>query len=124
MGKIGPASDVYSFALIVLEALRDRSVREGEYLGEFALMALDANLRPTPRALGVPVGDAVEAAFAKATALNPADRPSDAGQFWGSLKHAIREDAIGPRAARGCRRGPRYVEAAFAGGGQAPPNAR
>jgi len=93
IGKIGPASDVYSFALIVLEALRDRSVREGEHLGEFAMMALDPNLRPTPRALGVPVGDAVEAAFAKATALSPADRPSDAGQFWGSLKHAIREDA-------------------------------
>jgi eukaryotic-like serine/threonine-protein kinase len=93
VGKVGPASDVYSFALIVLEALRDLPVREGEHLGEFALMALEPNGRPTPRSLGVPVGDAVEDVFKRAGALRPADRPTDMGQFWGALKHAIRSDA-------------------------------
>jgi serine/threonine protein kinase len=93
VGKVGSTSDVYSFALIALEALRDLPVREGEHLGEFALQALDANARPTPRALGIPVGDAVEEVFARAVALRPADRPSDLGEFWGSFKHALRVDA-------------------------------
>jgi serine/threonine protein kinase len=96
VGKVGTASDVYSLALIVLEAMRDRPVREGEHIGEFALMALDPNLRPTPRALGMAAGDAVEGAFSRATALKPGDRPNDVGQFWGSLKHAMREDAGKP----------------------------
>ena len=121
VGKVGPASDVYSFALIVLEALRDQAVREGEHLGEFALMALDGNARITPRALGVPVGDAVEEVFQRAVAIRPGDRPTDMGQFWGSLKHAMREDAQSGKAphadavpfARGARGG---LEAAAAGG--------
>ena len=83
VGKVGPASDVYSFSLIVLEALRDFPVREGEHLGEFAMMALEPKGRPTPRSLGVPVGDAVEDVLKRAGALNPADRPPDMGQFWG-----------------------------------------
>src|SRR5262249_25790151 len=64
MGKVGPQTDVYALAMIVLEALRDKPVREGEHLGEFAMKALDANL-PTPRRLGVPVGDEVEQLFAR-----------------------------------------------------------
>jgi hypothetical protein len=98
VGKVGPPSDVYSFALIVLEALRDLPVREGEHLGEFALMALEPNGRPTPRSLGVPVGDAVEDVFKRAGALRPEARPTDMGQFWGALKHAIREDAESAKA--------------------------
>jgi serine/threonine protein kinase len=93
VGKVGPASDVYSFSLILLEALRDLPVREGEHLGEFAMMALEPKGRPTPRSLGVPVGDAVEDVIKRAGALNPAERPPDMGQFWGGLKHAIRADA-------------------------------
>ncbi len=93
VGKVGPQSDVYSFALIVLEALRDFPVRNGEHLGEFAMMALDPAARPTPRSLGVPVGDAVEDVFKRAAALRPEERPMDMGQFWGGLKHAIRADA-------------------------------
>jgi serine/threonine-protein kinase len=93
VGKVSPATDVYSFAIISLEMMRDLPVRDGEHLGEFALMALDQNSRPTPRTLGIPVGDAVEEVFVRAVALKPVDRPSDMGEFWGSLKHAIREDA-------------------------------
>jgi hypothetical protein len=121
VGKVGTASDVYSLALIVLEAMRDRAVREGEHIGEFALMALDPNLHPTPRALGVSVGDAVEAAFARATALKPGDRPSDAGQFWGSLKHAMRQDAASgkPAHAGSAPRGPAWKPRTPAAG-QAP----
>jgi serine/threonine protein kinase len=96
MGAIGAQTDVYSFSMILLEALRDLPVREGEHLGEFAVKALDANL-PTPRALGIPVGDAVEACFARAVALRASERPADVGELWGNLKHAIRDDAAAGR---------------------------
>ena len=118
MGKVGPQSDVYSFALILLEAMRDHAVRDGEHLGEFALMALDPSLRPTPRALGVAVGDAVEDLFKRAGSLRPEERPTDMGQFWGGLKHAIRADAESgkaPHADHAPSRPGQRVEAARAG---------
>ncbi len=122
VGKVGPQSDVYSFSLIVLEALRDRSVREGEHLGEFALMALEPNGRPTPRSLGVPVGDAVEDLFKRAGALRPEDRPSDMGQFWGGLKHAIRADAESGRAPQADAVPSRPWKPRPPAAGQAPPD--
>jgi hypothetical protein len=92
IGVIGAWTDVYALALVVLEALTDRSVVEGEHLGEFAMKALDKVNRPTPRVLGVAVGDEVENVLTRATALVPAERPQDAGEFWGMLKHALRVD--------------------------------
>ena len=96
MGKVGAQTDVYSLAMIALESLRDRPVREGEHLGEFALKALESDL-PTPRRLGVAVGDEVEATFARAVALKVVDRPADVGEFWGLLKHAMQVDAASGR---------------------------
>jgi hypothetical protein len=92
VGVIGAWTDVYALALVVLEAMTDRCVVEGEHLGEFAMRALDKVNRPTPRALGVAVGDEVEAVLTRATSLNPEERPQDAGEFWGMLKHALRVD--------------------------------
>jgi len=97
IGEVGAWSDVYSFALVVLEALRDRSVNEGTHLGEFAQAAVDPAKRPTPRALGLDVSDAVEAAFARATTLDPRERWQSAGDFWQSLVAAARP-AAGPPA--------------------------
>jgi serine/threonine protein kinase len=92
-GKIGPWTDVYAIALVLLEMARDRSVNDGEHLGEFALRALDPVHRPTPRALGIPVGDEVERLLARAVALDTSERPQDAGELWGMLKHAMKQDA-------------------------------
>jgi eukaryotic-like serine/threonine-protein kinase len=92
LGAIGPWSDVYSVTLVILEALRDHTVMEGEHIGEFALKAVDPVNRPTPRALGIAVGDEVEAVLARAVALRPDDRPRDAGELWGTLKYAVRQD--------------------------------
>ncbi|MGO9834423.1 MAG: serine/threonine protein kinase [Polyangiaceae bacterium] len=104
IGVIGAWTDVYALALVVLEALTDRSVVEGEHLGEFAMRALDKENRPTPRSLGVAVGDDVENVLARATALSPADRPQDAGEFWGMLKHALRVDGQPGHAIHSVRR--------------------
>jgi len=92
IGVIGAWTDVYALALVVLEALTDRSVVEGEHLGEFAMRALDKANRPTPRALGVAVGNQVESVIARATSLDPKSRPQDAGELWGMLKNALRVD--------------------------------
>jgi serine/threonine-protein kinase len=93
VGAIGPWTDVYAVALVALEALRGAPVMDGEHLGEFAMKALDPSIRPTPRRLGSAVGDAVERVFAQAVALRPGDRPRDAGEFWGMLKHAMHADS-------------------------------
>jgi serine/threonine protein kinase len=92
IGKIGPWTDVYALTLVLLEALRDKGVNDGEHLGEFAMRALDEDHRPTPRSLGVSVGDEVEALLARAVSLSIAERPQDAGELWGMLKHAVRKD--------------------------------
>jgi serine/threonine protein kinase len=92
VGAIGPWTDVYAVALVVLEALRDRTVMEGEHIGEFALRALDTSGRPTPRSLGVAVGDEVESVLARAVSVSTDERPRDAGELWGMLKHAISAD--------------------------------
>ncbi len=99
LGAIGPWTDVYALVLVVLEAMTDRSVVEGEHLGEFAMKALDEASRPSPRALGVAVGDAVEEVFARAASVRPDERPRDAGELWGMLKHAMRVDADSGRPA-------------------------
>jgi len=103
VGPIGPWTDVYAVALVTMEALRDRTVMEGEHLGEFALKTLDPNNRPTPRALGISVGDEVESLFARATALNTKERPRDAGELWGMLKHAVSVDGQSGRKAHSIR---------------------
>ncbi len=93
LGAIGPWTDVYSVGLVILEALADRTVMEGDHLGEFAAKALDTTRRPTPRTFGVAVGDETEKLLAFALSLDPRRRPSDAGELWGMLKHAIQVDA-------------------------------
>ncbi|HLK41527.1 MAG TPA: serine/threonine-protein kinase [Polyangiaceae bacterium] len=100
IGAIGPWTDVYALALVLLEALTDRTVREGEHLGEFAAKALDDHNPPTPRSIGVAVGDEVEGVFARAVALKPDGRPGDAGELWGMLKHAVRVDLDSGRPSR------------------------
>ena len=93
LGPIGSHTDVYSFAVLVVELLADRTPLEGEHIGEYADKALDPARRPTPRAMGVVVGDAVEAVVARAVTVDPSQRPRDIGEFWGMLKNAATRDA-------------------------------
>jgi serine/threonine protein kinase len=97
VGSIGPWTDVYAVGLVVLEVLTDRAVVEGEHIGELAAKALDRDRRPTPRAFGVAIGDEVESALARAVAFAPGERPQDAGELWGLLKHAIASDGASGR---------------------------
>ncbi|MBX3227513.1 MAG: protein kinase [Labilithrix sp.] len=88
IGKTSAASDVYSFALILMESLRDRAVNDGTHLGEFAQRAIDPRTRPTPRSLGIEVEDEIELIFARATKVKPNERWQSASEFWNALEHA------------------------------------
>jgi serine/threonine-protein kinase len=99
LGVIGPYTDVYSFAVLVVELLADRAPIDGDHIGEYADKALDPVHRPTPRSLGIPIGDAVEAVLARAVTVDPSQRPRDIGEFWGMLKNAATRDANQSRGA-------------------------
>jgi eukaryotic-like serine/threonine-protein kinase len=85
LGAISMATDVYSFALIVLELLRDEKVRVTESIGAAAKMALDPKPKG-PIQLGLPVSPPIDALFLRALALDPGQRPKDLGEFWSELK--------------------------------------
>jgi serine/threonine protein kinase len=91
-GVVSAATDVYAFALLVVELLLDRTPVTGEHLGDYLEKAIDPMHRPTPRTLGATVGDAVEGVLAQALAVDPSRRPSDVGAFWGLLKNAASRD--------------------------------
>ncbi|WP_394823689.1 serine/threonine protein kinase [Pendulispora albinea] len=91
VGAVGPWTDVYAIALVLLEMLMDRPVIE-EGPVPMGVRVLDVARRPTPRALGLEVSNRVEAVLAQAVAARPEDRPQDAGELWGMLKNALMRD--------------------------------
>lgn len=88
IGQVGAWSDVYAFALVLLQAMQDKCVVEGDHLGDFAQAAVDPQKRPTPRALGMDVPEEVERVFARATALYTKNRWQSAADFWKNLVSA------------------------------------
>ncbi|MCC6899324.1 MAG: thioredoxin domain-containing protein [Polyangiaceae bacterium] len=71
-----PASDVFALGVLATELLIGRSLRP-------------ADARPTPRACGVDVSDAVEALIGKAVARSPAARPMDVARWAQELAEAL-----------------------------------
>lgn len=101
LGPAGPASDVYSFANLMTEALLDHPMLDGQTLGELFSQTLDPNFARTPKALGAAIGPATEAVFKKALAIRPQDRFPDVAKFWSTLEEAVSIDgADDPLAAR------------------------
>lgn len=87
VGSTGPWTDVHALALICVELLCGRRLRSGDELALAALLQ-DPARRPTPRAMGADVSDAVEAVFARALAHTPAARYGDADAFFDALTAA------------------------------------
>ena len=101
LGPAGPATDVYSFANLMTEALLDHPMLDGQTLGELFAQTLDPNRARTPKALGAAIGPATEAVFKKALAMRPQDRFPDVATFWSTLEEAVSIDgADDPLAAR------------------------
>ncbi len=90
-GATGPWSDVFSLALVLIEAVTGRSALEGVDAAQLFIAAADTTRRPTLRAQGVEVGDAIEAVLDHALAVDPKERYANAGQFWDALLSAIAE---------------------------------
>src|SRR6478609_3363211 len=88
-GATGPWSDVFSLALVLVEAIVGHSALEGVDAAQLFIAAADATRRPTPRAHGVDLGDGIEAVFATALAVDPKDRYTNAGEFWDALLDAL-----------------------------------
>lgn len=89
-GATGPWTDVFAFALVVVEILQSgKPAFVGEQFLDLAKVSTKEEVRPTPRTLGIPVTDEVEAVFVKALAVKPADRYPHMGDFWCALRSAV-----------------------------------
>jgi serine/threonine protein kinase len=86
LGPIGSYTDVYSFALIVLEMLRDERIRNTTSVAVAARLAL-ARKPVSPLALNLPVTPAIDTLFQRTLQLDKNLRPRDLGEFWNELKH-------------------------------------
>ncbi len=90
LGKVGPSTDVYALALVLLEVMSGRSVMNGEHIGDFAMAALDPAKRPSSKDVGLVLPPEVDAVFVRALALRPQDRWPTVKDFWASLRMAAR----------------------------------
>ncbi len=88
-GATGPWTDVYSFALVILELASGIVIHDGRDLIQIAVATQDVSQRPTPRKLGIQCTDRVEAIFNKALALDVKDRYAELGEFWNELSAAL-----------------------------------
>lgn len=87
-GQTGPWTDVYAFALSVLELILGRPPIEGE-MHVMLAAAIDEHRRPTPRTLGVELPDRAEKAFAAAVAVDPKKRIQTIEAFWTELERSL-----------------------------------
>jgi len=88
-GATGPWTDVFALALVAVEMLTGNIALDGDDLVQLGFASGNPARRPTPRTLGVPVTDAVEAVFEKALAVKPDDRFARAADFWAAFDRAL-----------------------------------
>jgi serine/threonine protein kinase len=89
-GATGPWSDVFSLALVLVEAIVGHSALEGVDAAQLFIAAADTTRRPTLRAHGIDLGDAIEAVLTTALAVDPKERYANASQFWDALLAAAK----------------------------------
>ena len=93
LGATGPWTDVFAFALVMVEVMLGREALVGDNLAQLAFSALDEKRRPTPGSYGILVSDQIEAAFRIALAVRPDDRYQNVGELWVALRAAL---SMGP----------------------------
>ncbi|HEY5243788.1 MAG TPA: serine/threonine-protein kinase, partial [Polyangiaceae bacterium] len=91
IGPVGPWTDVYSLALVLLEALRDEKVRKGDGLVGCLEEAVSRKTDMSARALGMHLPPRIEAALARAVSMDPQARQKTAGELWEEIKAAALE---------------------------------
>ena len=95
-GATGPWSDVFSLALVLIEAVVGHSALQGSDAAQLFIAAADTAHRPTLRALGVDPGPAIDAVLEVALAVDPKQRYANAGQFWDALLAALAQAGEAP----------------------------
>jgi len=88
-GSTGPWTDVFALALMFSELVSGKDPLQGDDIAQLGFASMDPSRRPTPRTLGAPVSDAVEAVLAKALAVGTQDRYPTAGALWNALRAAM-----------------------------------
>ena len=89
-GATGPWTDVYQMALVLIEIMRGGlPALEGDAFIQLAFATQNPERRPTPRAFGLQVSDAVEAVFQKALAIKVVDRYANMTEFWTAFAAAL-----------------------------------
>ena len=87
---IGPATDLFALALLVVELVTGGApMGDGDDV-QLEAAALDPVIRPTPRARGRDLGGYVEAVFERALAVQVEDRYANVESFWSALRAASR----------------------------------
>ena len=87
---IGPWTDVFSLALVLVEMmLGGRAALRGEDFESLKRASLDAKHRPTPGSFGLDVSNGVESVFKRALAVDVRNRFPNAGKFLTALGRAI-----------------------------------
>jgi serine/threonine-protein kinase len=97
VGELGPWTDVYALALVMMEVLSDRVVMAETETGAIVEHALDELRRPTPQAHGLKLPSHIERALARAVSRAPARRQKSAAELWKDVRSLVRTPA--PRAA-------------------------
>ena len=88
-GATGPWTDVFALALIFTELMTHEPPLRGDDLTQLAFCSMDPKCRPTPRAYGYEISDALEAALCRALAVAPDERFRSTGELWDALRSAL-----------------------------------
>jgi eukaryotic-like serine/threonine-protein kinase len=91
-GGVGPRTDVFALALVLVEVVSGRQALKGHDLVELLRASADPMHRPTLRARGVACTAEVDDVVRQALAVDPAERFATALDFW----HALGEAAGAP----------------------------
>ncbi len=94
LGAVGPWTDVFSLAMVMLEVLLDQRVRKAEGMAACMSEACDPNAKVAPRDLGLELPRGVERVLTRAVSPEVTARPQTAGEMWTELTRAAREAAF------------------------------
>jgi serine/threonine protein kinase len=94
LGPVGPWTDVYSFAFVILEVLRDKKVRPAETMIDAARKALDRTADLSATNLGIELPPMIEELLTRAVRVEKTERPADMKALWGVLKRLVKDEGI------------------------------